>query len=79
LFRVADALDRSHHNVVRDVHVHVGPSLVLVRLDTDGDVELEQWAARRRRDLFEKVFGRELEVTAHPAGRARARLSALDP
>ncbi len=78
LFRIADALDRSHHNVVRDIHVHVGPSLVLVRLDTEGDVELEQWAARRRRDLFEKVFGRELEVTAHPAGRARARLSASD-
>ncbi len=79
LLRVADGLDRSHHDVVRDLHVHVGPSLVLVRLDPDGDVELEQWAARRRRELFEKVFQRELEVTAHPAGRARARVSAFDP
>jgi exopolyphosphatase/guanosine-5'-triphosphate,3'-diphosphate pyrophosphatase len=78
LFRVADALDRSHHDVVRGVHAQVGPSLVLLRLDTDGDVELEQWAARRRRDLFEKAFDRELEVTAHPAGRARGRVSPAD-
>jgi exopolyphosphatase/guanosine-5'-triphosphate,3'-diphosphate pyrophosphatase len=72
LLRIADGLDRSHHDVVRGVDVHIGPSLVLVRLDADGDVELEQWAARRRRGLFEKLFDRELEVTAHPSGRARA-------
>ncbi|MGQ0802829.1 MAG: Ppx/GppA phosphatase family protein [Actinomycetota bacterium] len=72
LLRVADGLDRSHHDVVRGVDVHVGPSLALVRVDADGDVELEQWAARRRRNLFEKIFDRELEVTAHPSGRARA-------
>lgn len=76
LLRVADGLDRSHHDVVRGVDVHVGPSLVLVRVDADGDVELEQWAARRRRNLFEKVFDRELEVTAHPSGRARASVGA---
>ena len=64
-----DGLDRSHHGGVGGIDVHVGPTLVLVRLDAGGDVELEQWAARRRRNLFEKVFDRELEVTAHPVGR----------
>jgi len=79
LFRVADGLDRSHRDVVRGVQVHVGPSLVLVRVEAGGDVELEQWATRRRRDLFEKVYERELEVTAHPAGRARPAVSSPDP
>ncbi|MBA2326466.1 MAG: Ppx/GppA family phosphatase [Actinobacteria bacterium] len=69
LLRIADGLDRSHHDGVSGADVHVGPTLVLVRLDAGGDVELEQWAARRRRNLFEKVFDRELEVTAHPVGR----------
>ena len=64
LLRVADGLDRGHHDAVRDLDVHVGSSLVRVRARHDvHDVELEQWAARRRRELFEKVFDRELEVT----------------
>ena len=33
-----------------------------------GDPELELWGARRKRELFEKVFDRELELTAHPSG-----------
>jgi exopolyphosphatase/guanosine-5'-triphosphate,3'-diphosphate pyrophosphatase len=71
LLRLADGLDRSHHDVIDNLRVRVGPSLVRVYLDADGSVELEQWAARRRRALFEKVFDRELEVTTHPAGRRR--------
>jgi len=76
LFRVADALDRSHRGAIQGFDVRVGPSLVLVRLHTDGNVELEQWAARRRRGLFEKVFERELELTTHPAGQRRASVAA---
>jgi exopolyphosphatase/guanosine-5'-triphosphate,3'-diphosphate pyrophosphatase len=78
LLRVADGLDRSHHDIVDDVHVRVGPSLVRVYLDAGGNVELEQWAARRRRSLFEKVFDRELELTTHPAGRLRSAVSPAD-
>ena len=47
--------------------VMVTPSLVLVRLRTRGDSELEIWGARRKRALFEKIFDRELEFTTHPA------------
>jgi hypothetical protein len=42
---------------------------VLLRLRTHGDAELEVWGARRKRALFEKVFEREVEFTAHPAFR----------
>jgi len=75
LLRVADGLDRSRSQAVDAIDVRVGPSLVMIRLSSDRDVELEQWGARRKRELFEKVFGRELELTAHPAG-TRAALAA---
>ncbi len=75
LLRVADGLDRSRSQAVDAIDVHVGPSLVMIRLTSDRDTELEQWGARRKRDLFEKLFGRELEVTAYPSA-SRAALAA---
>jgi len=72
LLRIADGLDRSRSQAVDDIDVTVGPSLVMIRLSSDRDTELEQWGARRKRDIFEKVFNRELEVTAHPSGSGAA-------
>jgi exopolyphosphatase/guanosine-5'-triphosphate,3'-diphosphate pyrophosphatase len=63
LFRVADGLDRGRRGVVEDLRATVGADLVVLRLTTNGDPELELWGARRRRELFEKVFDRELELT----------------
>jgi exopolyphosphatase / guanosine-5'-triphosphate,3'-diphosphate pyrophosphatase len=68
LLRIADGLDRGRKQVVTGVNVRVGPELVLLHVRAQGDPELELWGARRKRDLFEKVFDRELELTAHPAG-----------
>jgi exopolyphosphatase/guanosine-5'-triphosphate,3'-diphosphate pyrophosphatase len=68
IVRIADGLDRSRKQVVTSLAARVSPSLVLVRLQTHGDPELELWGARRKRELFEKVFDRELELTAHPSG-----------
>jgi exopolyphosphatase/guanosine-5'-triphosphate,3'-diphosphate pyrophosphatase len=68
LLRLADGLDRGRRGVVERVDVEVGPDLVVLRLRARGDAELECWGARRKRDLFEKVFGRELELrVAGPA------------
>jgi exopolyphosphatase/guanosine-5'-triphosphate,3'-diphosphate pyrophosphatase len=69
LLRVADGLDRGRRQVVTGLRARVDPSLVLVRVSAAGDPELELWGARRKRDLFERVFARELEVTCHPAAR----------
>jgi len=41
---------------------------VLLHIRASGDPELELWGARRKRELFERVFSREVEFTAHPAG-----------
>jgi len=71
LLRLADGLDRSRRQVVRDLRVRVGPTLVVVQVQAGTDPELEVWGARRKRDLFERVFGRDVEVTWHPAGTRR--------
>jgi exopolyphosphatase/guanosine-5'-triphosphate,3'-diphosphate pyrophosphatase len=75
LLRIADGLDRSRGQVVDAIDVRVGPSLVMIRIARHRDTELEQWGARRKRELFEKLFNRELEVTCHPSG-SRAALAA---
>jgi len=62
LLRVADGLDRGRRGAVGHVEVEVGPQLVILRLDAREDAELELWGARRRRDLFEREFDRELEL-----------------
>lgn len=64
ILRVADGLDRGRTGVVSDVKVRLGEDLVLLRVSAAGDPELSLWGVRRRRELFEKIFGRDLEVTA---------------
>ena len=62
LLRVADGLDRGRRGGVDDLRAFVGADLVVIRLVVHDDAELEMWGARRRRELFEKVFSRELEL-----------------
>ncbi len=62
LLRVADGLDRGRRGAVTDVRAEIGTDLVVLRISAVDDAELECWGARRRRDLFEKVFERHLEV-----------------
>jgi len=66
ILRVADGLDRSRRAVVEDVRVDLGTDLVVLRVTAHDDAELELWGARRRRELFEKVYERELEVAGTP-------------
>lgn len=67
ILRLADGLDRSRSQTVDAIDVRVGPSLVVLGLAATGDVELELWGARRKRELFEEVYERDVEVTAHPS------------
>lgn len=66
LLRLADGLDRGRCQVVTGVEARVTPEHVLVRVRPAGNVELELWGARRKRDLFERVFDRDLEITTQP-------------
>lgn len=72
LLRIADGLDRSRHQIVTDIQVSSNPSLILFRLSTRLDPELEIWGARRKRGVLEAALGRDVEFTAHPARREPA-------
>jgi exopolyphosphatase/guanosine-5'-triphosphate,3'-diphosphate pyrophosphatase len=60
ILRIADALDRTHARLVRAVRCSLSPKTVDIRIDADGDPELEIWAARRKGDLFEELSDRKL-------------------
>ena len=63
ILRLADALDRSHFTVVRDVKVAGKGKDMTLTVHTGGhDAELELWAARRKGELFEQVFGARLTM-----------------
>ena len=62
LLRVADGLDRSHFQNVRNFKVEVTDQSITIRLDTIGDPQLEIWGAMRKRELFEKLFNRSLTI-----------------
>jgi exopolyphosphatase/guanosine-5'-triphosphate,3'-diphosphate pyrophosphatase len=62
LLQVADALDRSHGEPVRDIEVYTSPGRVEVVVHADDDIDLELWGLRRKRELFERVFNCRLEV-----------------
>jgi exopolyphosphatase/guanosine-5'-triphosphate,3'-diphosphate pyrophosphatase len=62
LLQVADGLDRSHGGPVRAVEVYSSPGVVEVVVEADDDIDLELWGLRRKRELFEKVFGCHLDV-----------------
>jgi exopolyphosphatase/guanosine-5'-triphosphate,3'-diphosphate pyrophosphatase len=63
LLRLADALDRSHFSVVREVAIGGKGKDLRITVSTGGhDAELELWAARRKGELFEQVFGVRLAL-----------------
>jgi exopolyphosphatase/guanosine-5'-triphosphate,3'-diphosphate pyrophosphatase len=67
LLRLADGLDRGRRGVVESVDVEMTGDLVVLRVHSSEDPELELWGVRLRRELFEKVFERELEASATTA------------
>jgi exopolyphosphatase / guanosine-5'-triphosphate,3'-diphosphate pyrophosphatase len=66
ILRVADALDAAHSGGVQELKVTHSGGRWTILSSTRTNGELESWAFERKKDLFEKVFGVELElVTGH--------------
>lgn len=62
LLRIADALDRSHYGVVRDVTVVQRGGALVIRAHTGGDdAELELWEAQRRAGLLSDLLGLDVK------------------
>ena len=64
LLRMAEQLERSRDQLVREARVAVDDGRLRLELVHDGDVSVAAWAAERQRELFERAFGRELEIAA---------------
>ena len=69
LLRIADALDRSHRQLVTDLVCRVRPRRIELDAIARGDCEAELEAARRKANLLERVFDRKPVLRAVPAGR----------
>ncbi|MFN8543833.1 MAG: Ppx/GppA phosphatase family protein [Candidatus Binatia bacterium] len=76
LLRLADALDRTHFGVVRNVHVTHHAGRLTIGVDSGGEnAELELWAAERRVDLLARLLDRPVVLRMETA-RAEAALRA---
>jgi len=62
LLRLAEDLERSRDQLVRETRVSLDDGCVRVGLVTDDDARVARWAAGREGELFERAFGRGLEV-----------------
>ncbi|MGD8277277.1 MAG: Ppx/GppA phosphatase family protein [Gemmatimonadota bacterium] len=60
LLRVADGLDREHHQSVRDVRMHVENGTATLEVHGSGDMLLERWAVQKKATLFESTFDLKL-------------------
>lgn len=59
ILRLALALDRTHRQQVKEVSCKVLDDRVEITVRADGDAEVDLWSARRKADLFERVFNRQ--------------------
>ena len=62
LLRVADSLDRSHHQPVQKLQVRRTRQTVTLELRAKAPVDLELWDVAHEAALFRQVFGRRLTV-----------------
>ncbi len=60
LLRVADALDRSHHQPIRKLSARRTGTDVVLRLSSKVPVDLELWDVAHEAPLFRRVFSRRL-------------------
>lgn len=73
ILRVALALDRTHQQNVADVRARVTEDGVRITIQSQGDTDVDLWAAERKVDMFEKVFGRKVKFTARGLNRLPRR------
>jgi exopolyphosphatase/guanosine-5'-triphosphate,3'-diphosphate pyrophosphatase len=68
ILRLALALDRSHRQQIESVRAEQIDGRVKITVEASGDPEVDLWAARRKVELFEKVFRYEVDFsTESPA------------
>jgi exopolyphosphatase/guanosine-5'-triphosphate,3'-diphosphate pyrophosphatase len=64
ILRLALALDRTHQQQVSEIDCRVVNGRVEIAVTAKGDAAVDIWAASRKVDLFEKVFGKQVVIAA---------------
>ncbi len=62
LLRLAEGLERSRDQIVREVRVRREGDAVRLQLVADGEIAVPRWAASRETELFRRAFGVSLRV-----------------
>jgi exopolyphosphatase/guanosine-5'-triphosphate,3'-diphosphate pyrophosphatase len=62
LLRLAEQLDRARDQLVRRAEVSVEDGVVRMELFAGDDAALARWSGARQADIFERAFGRRLEL-----------------
>jgi exopolyphosphatase / guanosine-5'-triphosphate,3'-diphosphate pyrophosphatase len=64
LLRLAEDLERSRDQLVSDTSLAAANGTVRMTLQAQGETAVPRWAAGRERELFERAFGRHLDIAA---------------
>lgn len=62
ILRVADALDRTRFQRVKQASAQLHDGGVRILAQADGDAQVELWAAEDKKKLFQKAYGMKLKV-----------------
>tara|TARA_R100000908_G_scaffold65083_1_gene51684 strand:+ start:12638 stop:14230 length:1593 start_codon:yes stop_codon:yes gene_type:complete len=62
ILRVADGLDRSHYQNVKDLEVVSEEVYIKISIWTEGEPYLEIWGAERKSELFKEMTGKKLKI-----------------
>lgn len=82
ILRLALALDRTHQQHVGEVRARVRDDVVRIVVQSQDEANVDLWAAERKVDLFEKVFGRKVSFSARDTGgrtRSKRRARPIRP
>lgn len=63
ILRIADALDRTHNRIARQVKVQTRNRSLQLQLIARGDAELEQWFAAQEAALLQDVLKLKIQIT----------------
>lgn len=61
ILRIADALDRGHHQKFSALDVKLKQDKLIITGKTQQDTHIEQWALKRKGNFFEEVYGIKAE------------------
>lgn len=68
ILQIADGLDRSHRQMISDVHCRIEDKSVTFFASSTGECELEIWSAERKSGWFSEIFevGGTIRARSHP-------------